>query len=405
MQKCWIAGLALALIAAFARFIYSGWYSPLFVLPMRGDGVRCIFSGVNGYFLPGILRSQQGVYFNFPYISTMFFYSIFHPLCLTRFLNIALIAVTHISAISIIFLSMGMFEAPAKKKLFLLLMIVAVFNWAPFYDGVLQGFPPEFAEVLLITIGFSLLLAGYEAFAGIAFGFAGLLKILPVVFLAYFIYKKKYRLVIAALITCVIFSIIILCRENMSWNLLTSISGSMGGRETESYGYNNKDAGLSSFIYFVFHRCLRPPLLVNIHFAVCILLVLFFILVERRILSERDKYLFSFAAVSLAMFHVSPHCSEMYWYILILPAIIFNIWMLLTYRDKLFTGIFVMSYIFLHGFSLLNILFRAFKFVDKGSDLYLSFNVHGGVFIGIWLLFFSTYGLVLKHLIPDKKAE
>jgi energy-converting hydrogenase Eha subunit C len=375
---------------------------------MRGDGITGIFGGIDGYFLPGPLRTiSTKIIFNHPYISVLTFYSIFHPLSSTKYLNIALISATHISAICTILLSMRIFVLSQGKKLFLFLMIVAVFNWASFYDGVLQGFPPEFIEVFCITFGFYLLLRGNVILAGLAFGAASTLKVLPVIFLPYFIYKKQYRLVLSAVMTGLLFTGIILWKENLNWNLVNSIIDSMG--KNAAYEQNIRDAGLSAFIYFVFHRALNPFSLTSIHLVACALLALFFISIERLILSERNKYLFGLAAGSLAMFQISPHCTEMYWYILLLPAIIFNIWMLLIYRDKLFGVIFVLSHIFLHGFSLLNIIFRIFAFITKGSILYTDifsfFNKHGGVFIGTWLLYFSTYGFALKYLIPIKKRE
>ncbi len=403
-----IAIAALVLLITFARIIYSGWYSPFFQITMRGDGITGIFGGIDGYFLPGPLRTiNTKLIFGHPYLSVLTFYSVFHPLCSTKYLSIALISAAHITAICIILLSMRIFVLSRGKKLFLLLMIAAVFNWAPFYDGVLQGFPPEFVEALCITLGFYLLLRNKVILSGVAFGAAATLKILPVIFLPYFIYKKQYRLVISAVVTGLLLAGIILLKENVSWNLINSIIDSMG--KNAAYQRNIRDAGLSAFIYFVFHRAFGPSLLMSIHLAVCALLALFFISIERLISSERNKYLFGFAAVSLAMFQVSPHCTEMYWYILLLPAVIFNIWMLISCRDKLFGVIFVLSYIFLHGFSLLNILFRTYSFITKSGIPYVEmhsfFNEHGGVFIGVWLLYFSTYGLALRHLIPVKKIE
>lgn len=401
-----IAIAVLVLLVTFARVIYSGWYNPLFQITMRGDGLTGIFGGIDGYFLPGPLRTiNTKLIFGHPYISVLTFYSVFHPLCSTKYLGIALISAAHITTLGIILLAMRIFVLSWGKKLFLLLMLVAVFNWAPFYDGVLQGFPPEFMEVFFITLGFYLLLRSKPGLAGVAFGAAATLKVLPIIFLPYFIYKKQYRLVISAIATAFILTGIILWKENISWNLINSIIDSMG--KNAAYERNIRDAGLSAFIYFVFYRAFSSIVLVSIHLAVCAFLAIFFVSIERLILSERNKYLFGFAAVSLGMFQIAPHCTEMYWYILLLPAVIFNIWILISYRDKLFGTIFVLSYICLHGFSLLNILFRIYSFITRSGipyvEMYSFFNEHGGIFIGVWLLYFSTYGLTLKYLIPVKK--
>jgi hypothetical protein len=395
-----------ALLITVARIVYSGWYSPLVLIPMRGDGITGIFGGVDGYFLPGPLRTLAFSILNHPYISLVFYYSIFHPLCTTGYLGPVIIVAAHLTAIAIILLSLRIFSVPGKKIIFTLLLTVVIFNWAPFYDGVGQGFPAEFVEVLGITAGFWLLLAGHVILAGAIFGFASTLKVLPVIFLPYFIYKKQYRLVISAVITCIILSAIIIWKENLHWGLVNSIFEAMG--KNAAYGHDTRDAGLNAFIHFVFHRSLKPFLLINIHYASCIFLALFFILVERQIVSERNKYLFGFAAVSMAMFQVSPHTTEMYWHIFLLPALIFNIWLLVSHRDRLFTIIFTLSYIFLHGFSLLNILFRIISRIENRmlwTDLYTLFNVHGGVFIGIWLLYFSTYGLALKYLVTNEAGK
>jgi len=396
-----------ALAVTLARIVYSGWYSPFFVIPMRGDGIRTIFSGVDGYFLPGPLRTLDGSILNFPYLSCVFYYSVFHPLCTTKFLGFVLIAAIHLSMICIILLSLRMFDLSAHKKVFVILLIVAIFNWAPFYDGVLQGFPPDFLEALGIIFGFYLFLAGSPITAGIVFGLTATIKVLPVIFLIYFAYKKQFRLVVTAFITCLILSAIILWKENLNLNLLNSIIASMG--HNAAYGHDMRDPGLNAFIYFVFNRSLGPNVLIKMHYFSCLFLALFFIAIERKVNLRKNKYLFGLAAVSLAMFQFSPHVTEMYWYILLLPAVIFNIWMLIRYRDKLLAIAFILSYIFMHGFSLLNIFFRIISRMLNNSiapvDLYYYFNEHGGVFIGVWLLYFSTYGLALKYLIGKSKTE
>jgi hypothetical protein len=396
------------LTATLVRILYSGWFSPFFVYPMRGDGVRSIFSGIDGYFLPGPMRLLTVTHMpNNPYISTTFYYSIFHPLCMTRFLGVALSAAAHISVICIILLSLRMFNLSAHKKVFALLLIITVFNWAPFYEGVLQGFPPEFLEVLGIIFGFYLFLKGRLIPAGIVFGLTATIKVLPVIFIVYFLYKKQFRLVVTAVITCLILSAIIIWKENINLISLNYIISFVS--HNAAYGRGTRDFGLNAFIDFVFHNSLGPDLLSKIHCAALFLLALYFMAIERLINLQKNKYLFGLAAISLAMFQFSPHISEMYCYILLLPALFFNIWMLIIYRDKLFGVTFILSYIFMHGFSLLNIFFRILTHLFNSrvfyGDIYELFNVHGGIFIGAWLLYFSTYGLALKYLVGKKKIE
>jgi hypothetical protein len=399
--------LTISLLAATcARIAYSGWLSPLFMFSMRGDGVRGIFSGVDGYFLPGPLRASTLMILNHPYPSVTFYYSIFHPVCMTGFLDVLLSAAAHISMILIILISLSMFDLPRRKIAFAIMMFIAIFNWAPFYDGVLQGFPPEFIEALGIFLGFYLFLRGRPISAGVVYGLTSTIKVLPVVFIIYFAYKKQFRLVITAMVTCLILSAAILFKENFNPNLLSSIMDSMGRGST--YGHSARDPGLSAFTDFIFNRSLGSNVLAGIHYAACFMLTLFFIAVERGIAIEKDRYLFGLAVISLAIFQASPRISEMYWYILLLPTLIFNIWMLIRYRDKLLGATFLCSYIFMHGFSLLNIIFKTIRhFINGGAagiDPYLYFNEHGGIFIGVWLLFFSTYGFALKYLIPGEKA-
>jgi hypothetical protein len=389
-----------------ARIIYTGWYSPLFHLQMRGDGMVAIFGGIDGYFLAGPLRPDlDRIAFHYPYISVLFFHSIFHSLCSTKYLSIVLIVTAHTVAVSIILLSVRIFYLSHKRKMFQLLMFVIIFNWTPFYDGITQGMPPEFIEVLFIFLGFSLMLAGSVRLAGIAFGIASTIKILTIVFLLYFLYKRQYKLVVTAVITCIILCIFILLKENISWITVNNIFDVI--ERDAPHGINARDSGLSAFIHFVFHRSLGPDLLKNIHYASCILLALFFCFIERYILSENHKYLFGFAVASMAIFHLSPHTSEMYWWILLLPAIIFNIWMLLKFKDILYGITFGLAYIFLHGFSLIIILFRVFSLIAKDgfthTGMYNSFNLHGGAFIGVWLLYFSTFGLTLKYLVSYER--
>ncbi|MBN2452726.1 MAG: DUF2029 domain-containing protein [Candidatus Omnitrophica bacterium] len=329
---------------------------------------------------------------------------------MTNFLGFTLIIFTYISVICIILLSLGMFDLYDRRGLFATLLIVVIFNWAPFYDGVLQGFPAEFIEILGIVFGFYLFLKGKPISAGIVLGFVSTIKVLPVIFLFYFAYKKQFKLVMAAIITGLILSAVILWRENLNPELLNSIITSIG--RNAAYGHDTRDAGLNAFIHFVFHRSFGADVLIKIHYAACLFLALFFMAIELRINTKKNRYLFGLAAVSLAMFHVSPHTTEMYWYILLLPAIIFNIWMLMIYRDKIFGVTFIFSYVFMHGFSLLSIFFRIFRLVSHFfndhiayADMYLNFNKHGGIFIGVWLLYFSTYGLALKYLVRNKRVE
>lgn len=390
------------LLATFVRVIYSGWLMPLILFPMRGDGIRGIFSGVNGYFLPNQLRliDNTMMILNHPYVSVTFYYSIFHPICATGFLGVALILATHISMICIILLSLGIFNVVEYRNAFLLLMIIVIFNWAPFYDGVIQGFPPEFLEVLSVVLGFYLFMNKRPALSGIALGLASTVKVMPFIFVVYFIYKKKYKVVIAALATCIILGLAILWRENFSLNLMNPIINAMGNNN--AFARNTNDSGLGAFIYFVFHLSLSPQILIRLHYVTYVLLALFFVTVERSIYTEKNKYLFCLAAMSLMIFHISPHVAEIYWYILIVPTLIFNIWLLVKYRDRFFILIFTLSYLFMHGFSLLNIVFKFLRhFLAVNSiyiDPYAYFNEHGGNFIGIWLIYFSTYGMALKYL-------
>lgn len=396
-RKLWILASIFFLAVTFARIVYSGWLSPLFFFPMRGDGIRSIFSGVNGYFLPGPWRTLAEPILNHPCLSLTFYYSIFHTLCMSKLLGVVLSVTAHMSAVFMILFSLVMFDPPKDKKMFALLLIIFIFNWAPFYDGVSQGFPAEFIEVFGIIFSFFFLLKGNPISAGIMLGLASTVKVLPVIFIAYFIYKKEFRLVIATIFTCLSLSAVILWRENFNPNLFSLMAEVIGSRIV--YGHNARDPGLSAFIDFVFRRSLPPNMLVMVHYIAFVVLVFFFLMVECRIKSKRDRYLFGLAGVSLAMFQVSSRITEMYAYVLLLPALIFDIWILARYRDKLFGVFFTVAYIFMHGFSLFNILFRL------KNGVFLFFNEHGGVFIGAWLLYFSTYGMVLKYLTDAKRIE
>lgn len=108
--------------------------------------------------------------------------------------------------IGILVLAFRVFDCGRSKWVWRSLAAIAVLNYGPFYEALTQR-NIEIFELLLIFAAFELMLRRREAASGAVMGLAAMTKFLPLIFLPYFVVKRRFRALASSMITIALITI------------------------------------------------------------------------------------------------------------------------------------------------------------------------------------------------------
>ncbi len=108
--------------------------------------------------------------------------------------------------IGILALTFRVFDCGRSKWVWRSLAAIAVLNYGPLYEALTQR-NIEIFELLLIFAAFELMLRGHETASGAVIGLAAMTKFLPLIFLPYFVVKRRFRTLASSMIAIVLIAI------------------------------------------------------------------------------------------------------------------------------------------------------------------------------------------------------
>jgi hypothetical protein len=108
--------------------------------------------------------------------------------------------------IGILALAFRVFDCGRSKWVWWSLGAIAVLNYGPLYEALTQR-NIEIFELLLIFAAFELMLRGHETTSGAVIGLAAMTKFLPLIFLPYFVVKRRFRALASSMIAIALIAI------------------------------------------------------------------------------------------------------------------------------------------------------------------------------------------------------
>jgi hypothetical protein len=106
----------------------------------------------------------------------------------------------------ILALAFRVFHSGRSKWMWRSIVVIAVLNYGPLYEALTQR-TIEIFELLAIFAAYALLLRRRSAASGIAIGVAAMTKFLPLIFLPYFVVKRRFRELAGSLIVIAVIAI------------------------------------------------------------------------------------------------------------------------------------------------------------------------------------------------------
>ena len=108
--------------------------------------------------------------------------------------------------IGILVLGFRVFHSGRSKWVWRSVAAMVILNYGPLYEALTQR-TIEIFELLLIFGAFALLLRGRQAASGFAIGLAAMTKFLPLIFLPYFVVKRRFRTLAASILVIALIAI------------------------------------------------------------------------------------------------------------------------------------------------------------------------------------------------------
>jgi len=133
--------------------------------------------------------------------------------------------------IGIVILSLKLFD-PGRSLIGSTAIVAAILNFNPLYEALTQR-NIEIFEMLLVLGAFALWRRGREGWSGLLIGIAAMTKFLPLIFLPYFLIRKKWRALGAALAAIVPIAVVteLVFGWSRSWTLIQLREGSFLQKE------------------------------------------------------------------------------------------------------------------------------------------------------------------------------
>ena len=98
------------------------------------------------------------------------------------------------------------FHSGRSKWIWRSAVAIAVLNYGPLYEALTQR-NIEIFELLLIFAAFALMLRGRQTASGFAIGLAAMTKFLPLIFLPYFVVKRRFRTLAASMLVIALIAV------------------------------------------------------------------------------------------------------------------------------------------------------------------------------------------------------
>jgi hypothetical protein len=119
---------------------------------------------------------------------------------------IAWLIVNYAFLIGSLALAFRAFHSGRSKWIWRPAVAIAVLNYGPLYEALTQR-NIEIFELLLIFAAFALVLRGRQAASGFAIGLAAMTKFLPLIFLPYFLVKRRFRTLAASMLVIALIAV------------------------------------------------------------------------------------------------------------------------------------------------------------------------------------------------------
>jgi Glycosyltransferase family 87 len=224
------------------------------------------------------------------------------------FVNYLLVVLTAVIAIRII-------DKGRPTMMTSFVVVIAFCNFNPLYEALTQR-TIELFELLLLFAAYALLRGGRETTAGAAVGTAAMAKFLPLIFLPWFVLKRKWDALGGAL--AVIFPVAVVTEFVLEWEN-SGILIQLGQGSFLKGELNQSLAGMVARLLAWTHS--RLPLATTSRIAILVALLAFSALMFRVRRREGIEDL-EYGLLAAAMVLLPPHNQNYYFVFLLLPYLL-----------------------------------------------------------------------------------
>jgi hypothetical protein len=225
---------------------------------------------------------------------------------------IAWLLVNYVFLIAILILAARGFESGRQSWIWWSVSAIAILNYGPMYEAITQRTIEIFELVLLFT-AFAMMQRVRAAGSGFTIGIAAMTKFLPLIFLPYFLVKKKYRALVASMLAIV--PIAIATELVFGWRY----SGTVVQLRHGSFIDTSLNQSLSGMIIRLLkwtRSSLSPALLSSCAIVVALAGVCWLFLRVRNCTAAEDL---EWSTLIVAMVLLPPHNQQYYFMLLLFP--------------------------------------------------------------------------------------
>jgi len=194
-------------------------------------------------------------------------------------------------------------------------VIVVFCNFNPLYEALTQR-TIELCELMLLFIAYALYRRGRSGTCGAAIGTAAMMKFLPLIYLPWFVIRRQWRALLAAM--AVIVPVAIVTQLVLGWQN----SGTMIQLGGVTFLKSELDQSLSGMITRLLswtHSALPAPVVGLVVLLIALGALMAFMLEARRREGSED---IEFGLLAAAMVLLPPHNQEYYFVFLLLPYLL-----------------------------------------------------------------------------------
>jgi hypothetical protein len=225
---------------------------------------------------------------------------------------LAWLIVNYAFLIGVLALAFRIFESGRSKWAWRSIVTIAILNYGPMYEALTQR-TIEIFELLLIFAAFALMLRRRETASGIAIGAAIMTKFLPLIFVPYFVVKRRVRPLASSIV--VVALIAIATEAILGWRY----SGVMVQLRGGGLIYSVLDQSLAGMIIrlLVWTRSSIPPGTLIRGTIVIALVALSWLFVRVRDCAGSEDL--EWSTLLVAMVLLPPHNEQYYFIFLLFP--------------------------------------------------------------------------------------
>lgn len=214
--------------------------------------------------------------------------------------------------IGIVALAFRVFHSGRPTWVWRSVAAIVILNYGPLYEALTQR-NIEIFELLLIFAAFALMLRGHQAASGVAIGLAAMTKFLPLIFLPYFLVKRRLRVLASSVIVIVLISIA--TEAVFGWRYSGIIAQLRRGGMTSSQ-LDQSLAGMITRLLDWTHSSLSPSILSRGAIVIALLGLCWLVLRARNCAAIDDL---EWSTLLVAMVLLPPHNEQYYFVLLLFP--------------------------------------------------------------------------------------